>query len=78
MAEVRPASITIGELEANYPLYCKAMRILLREGKTLRKIQRTVCWSRLEKLHSCYPTRYKDPEYLYLLFRKDLATPTEA
>lgn len=65
------ASVTIGELEASYPLYCKAMRILLKEGKSLLKIQKTVCWNRLETLHNCYPTRYKAPDYLYLLFRRE-------
>ena len=39
--------LTIGELEANYPLYCKAMRLLIREGKTIAKVRRTVCWQRL-------------------------------
>ena len=39
--------LTIGELEANYPLYCKAMRLLVREGKTIAKVRRTVCWQRL-------------------------------
>ena len=43
--------LTIGELEANYSLYCKALRLLLKEGKTVAAIQRTVCWSRLEQLH---------------------------
>ncbi|MEB3200150.1 MAG: DUF3136 domain-containing protein [Synechococcaceae cyanobacterium] len=63
---------SIGELEANYSLYCKAMRLLVREGKSLLKIQRTVCWSRLETLHSCYPGRYKAPDHLYLLIRRDV------
>ena len=34
---------TIGELEAKYSLYCKAMRLLLKEGRTVEAIQRTVC-----------------------------------
>ncbi len=46
------ASITIGELEANYQLYCKAMKMLIAEKRTLNKIQRTVCWARLETLAS--------------------------
>ena len=48
-------SLTIGELEANYSLYCKAMRLLIIEGRSLKKIQRTVCWQRLEILHNCLP-----------------------
>jgi len=31
--------LTIGELEANYSLYCKALRLLLKEGKTVAAIQ---------------------------------------
>jgi len=71
-------SVTIGELEASYPLYCKAMRILLKEGNSLLKIQKTVCWSRLETLHNCYPTRYKPPDYLYLLFRRERESTAKA
>ena len=35
-------ALTIGELEASFPLYCKALRILIREEKTLKQIQRSV------------------------------------
>ena len=65
-------SLTIGELEANYPLYCKALRMLLQAGKPLATIQRTLCWSRLESLHTCLPNRYKDPDYLCTVFKRDL------
>jgi hypothetical protein len=41
------AALTVGELEASYPLYCKALRILIRDGVTRSKASRTVCWSRL-------------------------------
>ena len=58
-------SITIGELEANYQLYCKALRMLVAEQRTLNKIQRTVCWGRLQTLHHCLPRQYKSPDYLY-------------
>jgi hypothetical protein len=58
-------SITIGELEANYQLYCKALRMLVAEQRTLKKIQRTVCWGRLQILHHCLPRQYKSPDYLY-------------
>ena len=64
--------VTIGELEANYSMYCKALRLLVREGRTLKKIQRTVCWSRLEQLHICLPSRYKSPDYLYAVLKRDL------
>ena len=44
-------SITIGELEANYQLYCKALKMLIAEKRTLNKIQKTVCWGKLATLH---------------------------
>jgi hypothetical protein len=65
-------TVTIGELEANYSMYCKAMRLLIREGRSLTKIQRTVCWQRLECLHRCLPAHYRDPDYLYLLLRREV------
>ncbi|MFN5118115.1 MAG: DUF3136 domain-containing protein [Cyanobacteriota bacterium] len=67
----RPPSI--GELEAKYSLYCKALRLLLKEGRSLEEIRRTVCWSRLEQLHTCLPGRYKSPDYLAVVLRRDLA-----
>ena len=33
-----PNLIAIGELEAHYTMYCKTMRILIREGKMQREI----------------------------------------
>ena len=64
--------LTIGELEASYSTYCKAMRLLIREGRSLARIQRTVCWQRLECLHRCLPGQYRDPGYLYLLLRREI------
>ncbi len=64
---------TIGELEAKYSLYCKAMRLLLKEGRSMEAIRRTVCWSRLEQLHICLPSRYKSPDYLYAVLKRDIA-----
>ena len=65
------STVTIGELEAGYSMYCKAMRLLIREGRSLAKIQRTVCWQRLAQLHECLPGQYRDPDYLYVLLRRD-------
>ena len=61
------AKLTIGELEAGYPMYCKALRRLLQQGKTAQDIERTVCWGHLETLNRCLPTRYKSPSYLLAL-----------
>lgn len=57
-----------GELahwQANYGGYCRAMRMLVAEGKSLNKIRRTVCWKRLEVLHRLAPSRYREPGGLY-------------
>ena len=67
----RASNVTIGELEAGYSMYCKALRLLIREGRSLTKIQRTVCWQRLAQLHDCLPGQYRDPEYLYILLRRE-------
>jgi hypothetical protein len=65
-------TLTIGELEASYPVYCKALRILIREQKTIEQIQRSVCWHRLEALHRCLPKLYKDPLHLYFRLRRSM------
>ncbi|MCP9774301.1 DUF3136 domain-containing protein [Cyanobium sp. HWJ4-Hawea] len=66
------STLTIGELEASYPLYCKALRILIREGKTINKVRRTVCWQRLEVLHNCLPNQYREPDYLFVLLSREV------
>jgi hypothetical protein len=66
------ASLTIGELEASYPLYCRAMRILIRDGVSETKARRTVCWRRLEALHHCLPRQYRHPEQLFFLLSRDI------
>jgi hypothetical protein len=75
-AQDRPPStgLTIGQLEAGYPMYCKALRRLLLDGRSDDEISRTVCWERLAMLHRCLPGRYKCPTYLVVLIRRDLAT----
>ena len=71
------AKLSIGELEAGYPLYCKALRRLLQQGRTADQIQRTVCWSHLETLNRCLPGRYKTPSYLMALIKRDIEQPKE-
>ena len=66
-------SLSIGELEANYPLYCKALKILIRQGKTSTDLRRTVCWDRLRLLHRSLPRQYKSPERLLLMIQEDLS-----
>lgn len=62
--------LTIAELEANYALYCRALRILILEEKSMDQIRRSVCWHRLDSLHRNLPRRYKNPEHVYFLLRK--------
>ncbi|QVL51817.1 MAG: DUF3136 domain-containing protein [Cyanobium sp. M30B3] len=69
---VSAPALTIGQLEASFPLYCKALRILIRERKSLQQIQRSVCWDRLSCLHHCLPREYKDPQQLYHLLKREI------
>lgn len=71
-ANGRAGGLSIGELEAGYPLYCRALRRLIEEGRSLERIQRTTCWQRLATLHGCLPGQYKDPDYLYLQLRRQI------
>ena len=66
------SSLSIGELEANYPLYCKALKMLIRQNKTGPELRRTVCWHRLRLLHRSLPRQYKSPERLMLMIQADL------
>lgn len=73
MAQANLSSmLTIGQLEAGYPLYCKALRILIREERTINQIKRSVCWHRLEQLHHCLPRQYKDPYQLFLHLKREI------
>jgi hypothetical protein len=71
-AAVSPAALTISAMEAGYPLYCKALRIMIREGKSIEKIQRSICWNRLLTLHHSLPRDYKDPQHLYFQLKRDI------
>jgi hypothetical protein len=72
-ATVTPAAgLRIGELEAQYPMYCKAMRMLVRDGASLAKVQRTICWQRLSLLHTSLPRHYRDPALLFFHLQREL------
>ena len=49
------AKLNIDELEAGYPLFCKALRLLILKGNSVKDIEKTVCWSHLETLNRCLP-----------------------
>ena len=70
--------LTAGQLQGNAPLYCKAMRILVRDGISLAKARRTHCWYRLELLHYSLPRQYREPEQLYKLLQRDLEAKASA
>jgi len=65
-------SLTLGQLDGSYPAHCKALRILIREGKTLPQIQRTLCWHRLVMLHERMPRQYRDPLLHYGMTKRAL------
>ncbi|MEB3235282.1 MAG: DUF3136 domain-containing protein [Cyanobacteriota bacterium] len=80
-AGTKPSSnsaLTIGRLEAEYPTYCKALRMLIRDGVGLEKIQRTVCWERLQMLHNAMPRAYRDPLVHYSMLKRDVASAAAA
>jgi hypothetical protein len=65
-------AITVAQLEASYPAYCKALRMLVQDGLSLNKIQRTVCWDRLKLLHTTLPRQYRDPVVHYAMVKRDV------
>jgi hypothetical protein len=65
-------AITVAQLEASYPAYCKALRMLVQDGISLNKIQRTVCWDRLQLLHTTLPRQYRDPVVHYAMVKRDV------
>ncbi len=71
------AKLTIGELEAGYPLYCKALRRLIEQGRAPQQIEKTVCWGHLETLNRRLPGRYKAPAYLMALIKRDISEGKE-
>ena len=65
-----PPKITIDELEAKYPLYCKALKLLVKDSRGVEEIKRSLCWDRLALLHRSRPGRYKSPEHLMDLLQR--------
>lgn len=63
--------VRVGELEGQYPLYCKAMRIMVHDGVSHNKARRTVCWQKLEILHHSLPRHYRELEQLYLQLTRE-------
>ncbi|CAK6695962.1 DUF3136 domain-containing protein [Synechococcus sp. BA-124 BA4] len=72
MADSRPLSI--GELEAGFSAYCQALRRLVADGRSLERIERTLCWHNLSALHGSLPHRYRSPEDLYRRYLRALSS----
>ncbi len=75
------SSLSIEELEAKYPLYCKDLKMLIkliRQGKTSSQLQRTFYWYRLQLLHRSLPKQYKSPELLMLMIKSEFSTVNDA
>ena len=64
--------IAVDELETSYSMYCRSLRILIRQGKTLEQVQRSICWKRLSVLHDYQPRQYKGPEQLYIQIQREI------
>ena len=64
--------LTIGELEAKYFLYRKALKALLLEGRSNTGIEKTLCWSRLQTLHNCLPRQYKSPDHIRHQLKREI------
>jgi hypothetical protein len=69
--------LTIGELEAKYFLYRKALKQLLLEGRSATGIEKTLCWSRLETLHNCLPRQYKSPDHIRHQLKREIEQDRE-
>lgn len=65
-------TVSIAELEANLSLYRSALRILIRQGKTLDQVKRSICWDRLMRLHCHRPEEYGDPGLIYASLKQDI------
>ena len=75
MTVVKPTdspAITVAQLGASYPAYGKALRMLVRDGFSLTKIRRTVCWDRLQLLHTTLPRQYRDPLVHDAMVKRDV------
>ena len=73
-----PPKISIGELEAKHPMYCKALKMLIKQRKTSAELERTLCWDRLRLLHRSLPRQYKSPERLMLMIQAEFLSETDA
>lgn len=63
----------IDQIEASQPMYCKMLRILVREGRSPEQIQRSICWGQLKILHQWSPTQYHDPNQIYLHIKQQIS-----
>ena len=62
---------SISELRDQQSIYLKALQILIQDGSSMEKAQKTVCWNRLSRLHEAMPNQYLNPERLFLRMLAD-------
>ena len=74
----RQPGLSIGQLEAGYLSYCKALRMLIEEGRSLNQIKRTVCWQRLELLYAAMPRQYREPLLHYGMVKRQVEASAAA
>lgn len=65
----RFAELSLAALEANYATYLRTLRLLVQQGYSLSRVQRTLCWLRLQHLHQGLPATYGEPDELYRQLR---------
>ena len=62
--------ITIDELEAKYPLYCKALKLLVKDDRGEEEIKRSSAGTVFACCTRSLPGRYKSPEHLMDLLQR--------
>ncbi len=65
----RFAKLSLAALEANYATYLGTLRLLVQQGYSLSRVQRTLCWIRLQHLHQGLSGKYCEPDELYWQLR---------
>jgi len=68
----RFAELSLPALEANYGTYLRTLRLLVAQGYSLLRIQRSLCWIRLQHLHQGLPGKYREPDLLYQELRANV------
>lgn len=68
----KKSTLSIGDLEAGFPNYCRALRTLVAQGNDQETIRKTLCWDYLDRLHNSLPRNYRSPVELMARYRSSL------